>query len=212
MSELDSILADILANPRDDFPRQAYADWQEEFGDPGHAEFIRLQLLGKPVEMNNRQFRQRHGGWADDRVLFVHGDDPADSNWYGVCVFGSVSVTNQLFFDRPHQSSRFVISRGFVERISLPLNLWMQYGSQIVRHQPIEHVEVTDKSAYHSHSGKWFWRPDKGLVEHALPAFLWNAASQWAGDSSPRVIGYDTEKQAMDALSRACLKWVKGEA
>lgn len=42
--ERDALMRAILANPDDDLPKLVYADWQEEHGDPLHAELIRLLL------------------------------------------------------------------------------------------------------------------------------------------------------------------------
>jgi uncharacterized protein (TIGR02996 family) len=50
MSEEDGFLAAVLAAPRDDTPRLAFADWLDERGGPGdaaRAEFIRLSV-GEP--------------------------------------------------------------------------------------------------------------------------------------------------------------------
>jgi len=44
MSDHDTFLASICANPDDDAPRLIYADWLEEQGDSTRAEFIRLQI------------------------------------------------------------------------------------------------------------------------------------------------------------------------
>lgn len=41
----DALLHACLDNPDDDVPRLVYADWLEENGDSGRAQFIRLQLL-----------------------------------------------------------------------------------------------------------------------------------------------------------------------
>jgi uncharacterized protein (TIGR02996 family) len=43
MSDRDALLAAITANPDDDLPRLVYADWLEEYGEAGRAEFIRVQ-------------------------------------------------------------------------------------------------------------------------------------------------------------------------
>ena len=43
MTDADALLAAILADPDDDTPRLAYADWLGESGDADRAEFIRLQ-------------------------------------------------------------------------------------------------------------------------------------------------------------------------
>src|SRR2546423_14803585 len=43
MRDEDALLAAIDAEPHDDLPRLAYADWLEENGDVDRAEFIRIQ-------------------------------------------------------------------------------------------------------------------------------------------------------------------------
>jgi uncharacterized protein (TIGR02996 family) len=43
MSDEDALLAAIAANPDEDTPRLAYADWCDEHDQPARAEFIRLQ-------------------------------------------------------------------------------------------------------------------------------------------------------------------------
>ena len=48
MSEYDSFLHAIVANPADDTVRLAFADWLDENGDTTRAEFIRLQVTGCP--------------------------------------------------------------------------------------------------------------------------------------------------------------------
>jgi len=42
MSDRDALYRAILANPADDTPRLAYADWLEENGRPEEAEFLRI--------------------------------------------------------------------------------------------------------------------------------------------------------------------------
>lgn len=44
MTESDALLAAIAADPDDDTPRLALADWLDEHGDPARAEFIRVQI------------------------------------------------------------------------------------------------------------------------------------------------------------------------
>src|SRR5687768_2731314 len=43
LSDRDALLAAIRANPEEDPPRLVFADWLDENGDPGRAEFVRLQ-------------------------------------------------------------------------------------------------------------------------------------------------------------------------
>jgi uncharacterized protein (TIGR02996 family) len=50
MDERAALVAAIAANPDDDTPRLAFADWLQEHGEESRAEFIRLQCeLGRPV-------------------------------------------------------------------------------------------------------------------------------------------------------------------
>lgn len=43
MTDRAALLAAVCADPDDDLPRLAFADWLDDHGDPGRAEFIRLQ-------------------------------------------------------------------------------------------------------------------------------------------------------------------------
>src|SRR5438874_5119877 len=44
MTDRDALLTAIIAEPDEDTPRLAYADWLDENGDPDRAEFIRAQI------------------------------------------------------------------------------------------------------------------------------------------------------------------------
>jgi uncharacterized protein (TIGR02996 family) len=59
MSDPTGLLRAILENADDDTPRLVYADWQEEYGDPDRAEFIRAQCeLAKPPARGTRTRRR----------------------------------------------------------------------------------------------------------------------------------------------------------
>jgi uncharacterized protein (TIGR02996 family) len=53
MSEKESLLAAIYANPKDDTVRLAFADWLDEHGEAERAEFIRIQIERARVTDNN---------------------------------------------------------------------------------------------------------------------------------------------------------------
>jgi uncharacterized protein (TIGR02996 family) len=57
MSKQAALFAKILANPDDDAPRLAYADWLDKHGDPIRAEFIRVQIEEEKVSFNQRSDR-----------------------------------------------------------------------------------------------------------------------------------------------------------
>lgn len=49
MTDHDALLATIIAQPDEDTPRLAYADWLDEHDNPARAEFIRLQHRLEPL-------------------------------------------------------------------------------------------------------------------------------------------------------------------
>lgn len=61
--ERDALMRAILANPDDDLPKIVYADWQEEHGDPLHAELIRLLLERNRIQKNHAN-NMENGKWA----------------------------------------------------------------------------------------------------------------------------------------------------
>jgi uncharacterized protein (TIGR02996 family) len=61
MHDAESLLAAIAAEPDDDLPRLAYADWLDEHGLPHRAELIRLQCQA-----------EREGGPSDDEDDRAH--------------------------------------------------------------------------------------------------------------------------------------------
>src|SRR4051812_42470214 len=44
MTDRDALLKAVLANPEEDTPRLALADWLDEHGEPDRGEFIRTQI------------------------------------------------------------------------------------------------------------------------------------------------------------------------
>ena len=73
MSEREALIQTILDNPADDAARLVYADWQQEHGDPFHAELIRLQCKrgskGKP-DKRERELLKR----PENAVLLERGE------------------------------------------------------------------------------------------------------------------------------------------
>src|SRR5690348_345799 len=76
MTDRESLLAAIKANPRDDLPRLVYADWLDEFGttdlDAATSEFIRASVAFKgkqrrPVGLNGAMapaaYEWLHDNW-----------------------------------------------------------------------------------------------------------------------------------------------------
>jgi uncharacterized protein (TIGR02996 family) len=71
VNDHDALLAAIIADPADDLPRLALADWLDENGQPHRAQFIRLQLEQAALPPGEARWRK-----LDDRageLLRKHG-------------------------------------------------------------------------------------------------------------------------------------------
>src|SRR4051794_26324308 len=98
MSEQQSLLAAVVADPDDDAVRRVYADWLDENGQPERAEFIRVQIEREklsqrskkraPLEAREKELATAHAKeWLKDLPEWAR---PRDSNviatpwdWFG---------------------------------------------------------------------------------------------------------------------------------
>ncbi len=118
MSDHQSFLDEIIANPDDDAPRLIYADWLEEQGNP-RGEFIRVQceMAGlKPTQKRYKELRER-----EQRLFFKHGQ-----HW-------------QL----PHAFRKCVYRRGFVEECAMALSYFIKNSEKYLRMTPLRDVVFT---------------------------------------------------------------------
>lgn len=204
MTERDRYIAAILDNPADDLPRLAFADWLSENGQADYAEFIRFQIRAEAAKAA--------GGYDQE----------------------SYEAANELHRRTVGtQWSRFPegllippvgwnFTRGMVSSFHCPLAIWLEYGPAIVRLQPIEMVRIEDRrpdSFANTFESDWFWvidprEPGEPLSSdrsHFLPFELWEMLDNRKTSPSPRgrAARYETQKEALDALPRACIAWAK---
>src|SRR5579859_4433991 len=97
MKEPDALLRSVIDQPAEDAPRLVYADWLDEHGQSGRAEFIRTQiaLARGPDPAKLADLRRR------ERELLVAHEAEWTAPLHGVV-----------------RRARFV--RGFPERVSVP--------------------------------------------------------------------------------------------
>jgi uncharacterized protein (TIGR02996 family) len=145
----DAMLRAVLAEPGDDTVRLAFADWLQENGDGGRAEFVRVQVeihrLGADIDVDPERrtwLRRRERGlltaanamaWGPDRGLWAAGMKVPTctlNNGYMPGHFGTM------------------FTRGFVSGISCPADIWLAHGPAVVRCQPVEQVRLSDKRPY----------------------------------------------------------------
>ena len=236
----------ILENPFDDTVRLVYADRLEESGEMDRAEFIRAQielaiteavdgsnagydhcLYEPPCRWHTLRRRERElldkfeGDWAPQCL----GPFAAHSGSTFSFTRGFVSASRQRIADWIGGKCKECYGSGDVSYHGSKLDCRRCFGTgrtpahgpQIVRAQPIERVEFTDRKPDHWQS--WFgWFKgfrSEGIDESmCLPEFLWDMmAKDASGGVAKEVWGkwldFDTEQQAIDALSAAALVWAK---
>jgi uncharacterized protein (TIGR02996 family) len=204
----DSLLQAILANPGDTIARMVYADWLDEAGEVERAALIRIQIdriHSRTHELTQREqqllgpigdrVRQRRREWALPAALRESWpDDLGGWEWH----------------------------RGFPEVWHCPLALWMAHGAALTAVQPIRRVVVTDReprpSLTNPRKPERTWFRDEGnweggpAPENLLPAKIFDHLEYDPFDFSmfdhSRV--YRSRAEAVRELSDACLRYASG--
>jgi uncharacterized protein (TIGR02996 family) len=114
MSDRAAFLTAIAAAPDDDLPRLVYADWLDEHGEPGRAEFIRLQCAAA-----------RGDGTAWDRAADLEARHRVE--WLGP--IGRIAF-------------RAEFRRGFAEHVVLPASAFLTHGMALRRLTPLRGVTL----------------------------------------------------------------------
>lgn len=140
-TDREALLRPILENPADDCARLVFADFLEEQGEGERAEFIRvgcelvrrdnLFLVGHPRDVLSRR----------ERSLLL-------TNW--------LKWTPRLSTDSSFEvilSKRWTFTgtpacefrRGFVDAITLPLDLFLKHAKDIFAREPVTRVTLSDR-------------------------------------------------------------------
>ena len=91
MNEQDALLDAIFADPADDTPRRAYADWLDEHDEGVYAEFVRVQIARERAATKtperDRLLAQEGAVWRKLKrrwaVLIVR---PGETSWRAMLV------------------------------------------------------------------------------------------------------------------------------
>lgn len=118
MVENPELYAAIVANPREDTPRLAYADWLDEHGDPDRARFVRLQYeIEKLPPIGAKASKARK---EEEALLKAYGDA-----WAG--------KAGRLV-------SQYRFRRGFVESVDVLASSFLENGERLLTFAPIREV------------------------------------------------------------------------
>ena len=151
MTDGDALLAAILAEPDDDTARLVYADWLQEQGDEGRAEFIRVQCeLARHPGMNcGSMYCSERGpeGLCDDcrrfkrlrrreRELFA----PLAGQFRPVVPYSWAVLTHEPDrIDTPYS----VVRRGFVGAVTCSAADWLAHADALLAAHPVTAVTLT---------------------------------------------------------------------
>lgn len=134
MTDGDALFAAILADPDEDTPRLAYADWLQEDGEHDRAEFIRVQVElarftpNESVPWNARAVALR----AREKALFAaHG-----ASWLAP-LRGSGGPLK-------HEVAHGQFRRGFVEVVWMPAAWFVGWSDLLFRTTPVRELRVTE--------------------------------------------------------------------
>ena len=184
MSDGDALLAAICAQPEEDVPRLAYADWLDETGDPANARYaryiraaVRLArpslspprrpsflkfLFGMGVMPAGTQRRlekykqKRDEFWRDrDERITAGRVRDAEEEW-AVSEFGIFALQFAVGVEMQVFFPSFQWNRGFPERWSGEMNHWMVCGPHLVRRFPLTALHVEDQRPWQGE----YWVPE----------------------------------------------------
>jgi uncharacterized protein (TIGR02996 family) len=124
----------ICETPRDDMPRLIFADWLEENGHEGQAEFIRLQIRTPEPELDGADWANVDRAYEPTRK---RGQSLLTAHWREW-----TWPVAELDGARPHHGS---FSRGFLCSLTMPSKLFIQNACAVFSIHPITKVELSNR-------------------------------------------------------------------
>src|SRR5262245_14653923 len=110
MSERDALFQAVLDAPGDDAPRLVFADWLDENGEPERAELIRVQIAAARTPFYEARYDALNR--RADELIVAHR-----TAWR----LPNLRAGDQVF------------RRGFVEEITVPVDVFRQTGEEFFR-------------------------------------------------------------------------------
>lgn len=219
-TDRDALLRAVLDHPDDDLPRLAFADWCEENGDDARAEFVRVQvalwdaqrdcLCGSRTGGHRFTGGQHHNGpCAASQLRVESGGRSVRAR------VREVELFDALFAAPHHPWGRVECSRGFIHRVTIAHDAWLEHGPALVRAHPIGRVELTDRSPW-TGRGDAEWRSPGGdgaaneaFAKNTLSPAVWELLGGIRHDDLSNWKRCLSEAAARDALSAALLAFAR---
>lgn len=183
----EGLLLEICERPDDDFPREVLADFLEDNGRTGRAEFIRWSL--------------KHPNFAGEDWSSWHWGRRYRGDWVV-----EPYVVPVLWYA--------IFRRGFVAEVRCPCAEWLKWGETLVRRLPITRVEFLDKRPRQVSVAilwtviAWYFSRDADAEHalHALPVEFSESApnKEW--------VVFSSVEWAVDWASNAAVDWARKKA
>ena len=210
MTDGEALIRSVLATPADDAPRLVYADWLEERGRAGDAEFIRVQIelarLGfdgilHTDEQGHLQHAPSHIGDLTNRQLELWGDG-----------FGRPSLptgmANWSSYPASTLGTQVRVRRGFVERLTCQTDEFLSVADELFARQPVTHVRLVDRRPGWTGRGPMWIHERTPIGLAGIPDELW----QFLSEPAVAARGFATADEAEAALSWACVRYGRARA
>jgi uncharacterized protein (TIGR02996 family) len=214
MTDRQALFRAVLAEPADDLPRLVMADFLDERGEFERAGYIRASVeLARLVDADQLD----SDGYA--AAVATVASVPFESLWGWACEDGlplfpeSVSRTRHTAGALDWvRDVGFGVSigfrRGFPEAVRCRSEDWMAQLHPAVKAVPLNRVELTDCRPYDFRPREWVYRLGEGVIGgpgNVLPLELFDLLP---GRQSSVAV-YRTRREAVDALSEACLSFAR---
>ena len=135
MTEQETLLWAVRADPYDNLARMAYADWCDDTGRHDRADLVRYQL--DPEEGWRRDVNLQWAGWNDTSAWRV-------TSCLLSLTHAAEEAINQMLIEdvpRPYGTTLVTVSRGFVDRVTYHTGLDYRPAALFDR-QPVLGVRV----------------------------------------------------------------------
>lgn len=138
MSDRESFVAAIAANPADDLPRLVFADWLDEHDDPERAEFIRTQIRWHHADDEERKeldrreeelFREHWPRWFGPFIVAL---EPSADPGRWTAEPSLLTPFNSHMFEAVRGAPavrHLLIRRGFISTVAVDVKRWGEGAS-----------------------------------------------------------------------------------
>lgn len=233
--EYRGLLWDVIDSPADDLPRLILADWLDDHGEPGRAEFIRAQCeiaAFRKTELCVYDTRPRYKQRSTPCITYKQGGNcqckadalaKRESSLWDVCYLQLAAEVNH-WLRKPRStwygySARWHLSpnegdelvatwdRGFVHKVAMRLEAFEKHAAALFARCPVTRVVLTNREpAERPERFTWFG-PHPTERRETDESRL--PGFLW--HALPHV-DYSTRDAAVNALSTACVAYGREQA